>query len=237
MGCARWFCGTVLLGSGIGRDYKLKSMDLSEARERMVATQIAARGVTDSRVLAAMREVPRHLFVPEAVAHDAYDDRPLPIGEGQTISQPYMVAAMSAALAPTPTDRVLEVGTGSGYQAAILARLARSVVTIERHPSLAARAETTLAALGILNVRVVLGDGSNGYPADAPYDRILVTAAAPAVPEPLKSQLADGGRLVMPVGPETLQRLILVDRHGDQYTELEGEGCVFVPLIGKHGWA
>lgn len=236
MGCARWFCGTGLLGSGIGRDYKLKSMDLSEARERMVAAQIAARGVTDSRVLAAMREVPRHLFVPEAVARDAYDDRPLPIGEGQTISQPYMVAAMSAALAPTPTDRVLEVGTGSGYQAAILARLARSVVTIERHPSLAARAETALSALGILNVRVVLGDGSKGYPADAPYDRILVTAAAPAVPEPLKSQLADGGRLVMPVGPETLQRLKLIDRQGDHYTELEGEGCVFVPLIGKHGW-
>jgi protein-L-isoaspartate(D-aspartate) O-methyltransferase len=236
MGCARWFCGTGLLGSGIGRDYKLKSMDLSEARERMVATQIAARGVTDSRVLAAMREVPRHLFVPEAVGRDAYDDRPLPIGEGQTISQPYMVAAMSAALAPTPTDRVLEVGTGSGYQAAILARLARSVVTIERHPSLAARAERTLSALGILNVRVVLGDGSKGYPADAPYDRILVTAAAPAVPEPLKSQLADGGRLVMPVGPETLQRLMRINRQADRYTGHEGEGCVFVPLIGEHGW-
>jgi protein-L-isoaspartate(D-aspartate) O-methyltransferase len=168
--------------------------------------------------------------------HDAYADRPLPIGEGQTISQPYMVAAMSAALAPASTDRVLEVGTGSGYQAAILARLARSVVTIERHPSLAARAETTLSALGILNVRVVLGDGSNGYPGEAPYDRILVTAAAPAVPEPLKSQLADGGRLVMPVGPETLQRLMRIDRHGEHYAELEGEGCVFVPLIGKHGW-
>jgi len=237
MGCARWFCRTGLLGSGIGRDYKLKSMDLPGARERMVATQIAGRGVTDARVLAAMRDVPRHLFVPETMVGDAYDDRPLPIGEGQTISQPYMVAAMTAVLAPTPTDRVLEVGTGSGYQAAILARLARSVVTIERHPSLAARADATLAALGITNVRVVVGDGSSGYADEAPYERILVTAGAPAVPGPLKAQLADGGRLVMPVGPEALQRVIRIDRQGDLYTEQEGEGCVFVPLIGRYGWS
>jgi protein-L-isoaspartate(D-aspartate) O-methyltransferase len=237
MGCARWFCRTGLLGSGIGKDYKLKSMDLPGARERMVATQIAGRGVTDARVLAAMRDVPRHLFVPETMVGDAYDDRPLPIGEGQTISQPYMVAAMTAVLAPTPTDRVLEVGTGSGYQAAILARLARSVVTIERHPSLAARADATLAALGITNVRVVVGDGSSGHADEAPYERILVTAGAPAVPGPLKAQLADGGRLVMPVGPEALQRVIRIDRQGDHYTEQEGEGCVFVPLIGRYGWS
>ena len=202
-----------------------------------MATQIAARGVTDARVLAAMRDVPRHLFVPEAMVRDAYDDRPLPIGEGQTISQPYMVAAMTAALAPAATDRVLEIGTGSGYQAAILARLARSVVTIERHASLAARAATTLAELGISNVRVLVGDGSSGYAAEAPYERILVTAGAPSVPEPLKAQLADGGRLVMPVGPEAFQRLILIDRQGSLYTEHEGEGCVFVPLIGRHGWS
>jgi protein-L-isoaspartate(D-aspartate) O-methyltransferase len=221
----------------MGRDYKLKSMDLPGARERMVATQIAGRGVTDERVLAAMRDVPRHLFVPEALVREAYDDRPLPIGEGQTISQPYMVAAMTAALAPAPTDRVLEVGTGSGYQAAILARLAQSVVTIERHPPLAARAEMTLAALGISNVRVVVGDGSSGYAPEAPYERILVTAGAPEVPGPLKAQLADGGRLVMPVGPETFQRVMLIERRGNLYTEHEGEGCVFVPLIGRYGWS
>ncbi len=237
MGCARWLCRTGLIGSGIGEDYKLKSMDPRDARERMVAAQIVARGVADARVLAAMREVPRHLFVPEAAVRDAYDDRPLPIGEGQTISQPYMVAAMSAALAPSATDRVLEVGTGSGYQAAILARLARSVVTIERHPSLAARAKATLAAQGILNVHIVVGDGSNGYAPEAPYDRILVTAGAPTVPEPLRAQLADGGRLVMPVGLETFQRLIVIERQGDAYTEHEGEGCVFVPLVGRYGWA
>ncbi len=183
-----------------------------------------------------MRDVPRHLFVPEAVARDAYEDRPLPIGEGQTISQPYMVAAMTAALAPGPADRVLEVGTGSGYQAAILARLARSVVTIERHPALAARARAAMDALGITNVRVVVGDGSNGYPDEAPYDRILVTAGAPAVPESLKDQLADGGRLVIPVGSEGLQHLIVVERQGAAFATVEGEGCVFVPLIGQHGW-
>ncbi len=206
----------------------------------MVATQIASRGVHDARVLAAMRAVPRHLFVPDAVRRDAYDDRPLPIGEGQTISQPYIVAAMTATLAPLATDRVLEIGTGSGYQSAILASLARSVVTIERHAGLAARAAETLAALGFSNVRVVVGDGSNGYPAEAPYERILVTAGAPAVPEALKDQLADGGRLVIPVGPEGFQQLMRVDRRGERegpvFTAQEGEGCVFVPLIGRHGW-
>jgi protein-L-isoaspartate(D-aspartate) O-methyltransferase len=183
-----------------------------------------------------MRAVPRHLFVPDAVRRDAYDDRPLPIGDGQTISQPYIVAAMTAALAPNPTDRVLEIGTGSGYQTAILARLALSIVTIERHPDLAARAEATLASLGVSNVRVVVGDGSNGFPPDAPYDRILVTAAAPAIPETLKTQLADGGRLVIPVGPHGYQQMMRIDRLGTVYSYLEGEGCVFVPLIGEHGW-
>ena len=202
----------------------------------MVTTQIAGRGVKDARVLAALREVPRHMFVPESVRRDAYDDRPLPIGEGQTISQPYIVAAMTATLAPAPTDRVLEIGTGSGYQTAILARLARSVVSMERHASLAARASETFALLGITNVHVVIGDGSNGHPDGGPYDRILVTAGAPAIPEALRAQLADGGRLVIPVGSEGFQRLILVERHGTTFTDQEGEGCVFVPLIGQHGW-
>jgi protein-L-isoaspartate(D-aspartate) O-methyltransferase len=225
-----------LAGSGIGVDYKPNSMDLLDARERMVETQIAGRGVTDAAVLAAMRDVPRHLFVPEGSRQDAYEDRPLPIGEGQTISQPYIVAAMSAALAPGRTSRVLEIGAGSGYQAAILARLAGSVVTIERHAALADRAAKTLSALGIANVRVVVGDGSVGYPAEAPYDRILVTAGAPAVPEALKLQLSDGGRLVIPVGSAGYQRLLCIERRGPDFTSLEGEGCVFVPLIGRQGW-
>lgn len=202
----------------------------------MVETQMVARGVTDARVLTAMREVPRHLFVPDEGQAYAYDDRPLPIGEGQTISQPYMVAAMTAALEVRETDRVLEIGTGSGYQTAILARLARSVATVERHAALAHRAERTLTSLGLTNVRVVVGDGSYGYKHDSPYDRILVTAGAPAVPETLTDQLAEGGRLVIPVGSEGYQRLMIIDRFGDRLTSKEGEGCVFVPLVGEHGW-
>jgi protein-L-isoaspartate(D-aspartate) O-methyltransferase len=211
-------------------------MDFLRARERMVTAQIAARGVHDRRVLDALRQVPRHLFVPEHVRHDAYDDRPLPIGEGQTISQPYIVAVMTEALAPRDTDRVLEIGTGSGYQAAVLAGLAGNVVTIERHERLAGRAAQVLADLGISNVQVVVGDGTEGYEAAGPYDRILVTAGAPTVPATLKAQLAAEGRLVIPVGPAGFQRLVLVERHGQNFTENEGEGCVFVPLVGRHGW-
>jgi protein-L-isoaspartate(D-aspartate) O-methyltransferase len=183
-----------------------------------------------------MREVPRHAFVLDEFRSAAYEDRPLPIGEGQTISQPYMVAAMTAALEPHEDHRVLEIGTGSGYQTAILAKLSRMVVTIERHASLAQRAKETLDSLGFANVRVVVGDGSRGYPSEAPYDRILVTAGAPAVPEALTDQLADGGRLVIPVGSEGYQKLLIIDRHGDRLTAREGEGCVFVPLVGEHGW-
>jgi protein-L-isoaspartate(D-aspartate) O-methyltransferase len=211
-------------------------MDDRTRRERMVDSQIALRGVRDARVLSVLRDVPRHLFVPEWARGEAYDDRPLAIGEGQTISQPYMVALMTAALAAREIDRVLEVGTGSGYQTAILARLAREVITIERHASLAAAAGTVLRSLGIQNVRLIVGDGSEGHPEAAPYDRILVTAGAPAVPETLKSQLAQGGRLVIPVGPAGHQVLTVIDRRGSEYVQHEGEGCVFVPLIGRHGW-
>jgi protein-L-isoaspartate(D-aspartate) O-methyltransferase len=228
--------GLELVGSGIGRDYKLNVPDRQDARERMVMTQIAARGVHDARLLAALRDIPRHLFVPDEVRPHAYEDRPLPIGEGQTISQPYMVAAMTAALEVAASDRVLEVGTGSGYQSAVLARLARSVVTIERHATLARRAESVLASLGLSSVRVVVGDGSQGFPADSPYQRILVTAGAPAIPDSLIDQLADGGRLVIPVGSEGYQRLVIVDRRGDRLTDRQGEACVFVPLIGQQGW-
>jgi protein-L-isoaspartate(D-aspartate) O-methyltransferase len=239
MGRARRSCNSRwrgFVGSGIGRDYKLNAMDFTAARERMVASQIEARGIRDQRVVEALRHVPRHLFVAPAARDEAYDDRPLPIGSGQTISQPYMVAIMTATLGVEPTDRVLEIGTGSGYQTAILARLAREVVSIERHEALADGAAATMKELGITNVEIVTGDGSRGYPPAQPYDRILVTAGAPAVPDSLQAQLADGGRLVIPVGPGRFQHLILVQRTGMAFTRAQGEGCVFVPLIGAEGW-
>ena len=203
----------------------------------MVEEQIETRGIHDPRVLDAMRSVPRHVFVPNAMQHEAYDDRPLPIGEGQTISQPYMVASMTAVLGPRETDRVLEIGTGSGYQTAILATLAAEVISVERHASLAKAAAARCAALGFRNIRVIVGDGTEGAVDWAPFDRILVTAGAPAVPETLKSQLADGGRLVIPVGPPGFQRLVAINLHGGRFAETSGEGCVFVPLIGRHGWS
>src|SRR5512141_2053348 len=198
-------------------------LDLAALRARMVDDQLVGRGLRDERVLQAMREVPRHLFVPPALCDEAYADRPLPIGEGQTISQPYMVAAMTAALAPDPGGRVLEVGTGSGYQAAILGRLARQVVTIERHASLAEQARAALAEAGLTNVRVVVGDGSQGLPEEAPFDGIMVTAGAPEVPQVLMQQLADGGRLVVPVGPPHYQTLTIVTRNGGEFLTSLGE--------------
>ena len=202
----------------------------------MVETQIAARGVRDTRVLDAMRTVPRHLFVPTHARAESYADRPLPIGQGQTISQPYIVAAMSELLAPKASDRVLEIGTGSGYQTAVLAALSREVITIERHAELAAQAGRVLADLKIENVDIRVGDGSEGYPDGGLFDRILVTAGAPAVPESLKAQLAPEGRLVIPVGPSHFQHLLVIDRRGDQFVETQGDACVFVPLIGREGW-
>jgi protein-L-isoaspartate(D-aspartate) O-methyltransferase len=211
-------------------------VDFEALRRRMVETQIVRRGVTAGPVLAAMREVPRHLFVPPALQSEAYADRPLGIGEGQTISQPYIVAAMTETLDVRPEHRVLEIGTGSGYQTAILARLAARVVTIERHHALAERARQTLAAIGVTNVAILVGDGTEGAPADAPFDRILVTAGAPSIPDVLREQLADGGRLVIPVGPPGFQHLTAVERHGHRFETTRGEACVFVPLIGRHGW-
>jgi protein-L-isoaspartate(D-aspartate) O-methyltransferase len=202
----------------------------------MVETQIARRGVTAEPVLAAMREVPRHLFVPAHLQREAYNDHPVGIGEGQTISQPYMVGIMTAALEVHPEDRVLEIGTGSGYQAAILARLAAHVLSMERHAPLAERAREVLAALGVTNVTIRVGDGTEGAADKAPFDRILVTAGAPAVPDALKSQLAEGGRLVIPIGPSGFQHLVTIDRTADRYLTHEGEACVFVPLIGRYGW-
>ena len=207
-----------------------------KARERMVETQIAARGIRDPRVLAAMRKVPRHLFVDEALKDQAYGDYPLPIGEGQTISQPYIVALMTEALELKGPEKVLEVGTGSGYQAAILAELARWVYSIERYPSLAYQAKRTLERLGYNNVIIRVGDGTKGWPEAAPFDAIIVTAAGPKIPEPLLEQLKDGGRLVMPVGDEWSQYLIKVTKKGDKLYK-ENLGAVrFVKLVGEYGF-
>jgi protein-L-isoaspartate(D-aspartate) O-methyltransferase len=210
--------------------------EFAEARARMVAEQLERRGIADRRVLDAMRSVPRHEFVASADRLRAYADQALPIGEGQTISQPYMVAAMTEALALTGVERVLEIGTGSGYQAAVLAELARDVISIERHAALAEEARGRLAALGYSRVEVLVGDGSTGYLPRAPYDAILVAAGAPRVPGALTAQLADGGRLAIPVGPYGQQELRVVRRDGARLVETAREACVFVPLVGAEGW-
>ena len=205
-------------------------------RERMVREQLIARGISDPRVLAAMRRVPRHAFVPPNLRDRAYDDGPLPIGGGQTISQPYIVAYMTQALALKPKDVVLEVGTGSGYQTAILCELARQVYSLERRPELAERARDVLTELGYHNVQIHVGDGTQGLPQFAPYDAILVTAAAPAIPAPLREQLAEGGRLVLPTGDRRQQVLRRVRRQGDRWTVEDLIAVVFVPLYGQHGF-
>jgi protein-L-isoaspartate(D-aspartate) O-methyltransferase len=199
--------------------------------------RLAEAGIHDARVLEAFGAVPRHALIPEALHAQAYQDCALPIGEGQTISAPGIVAAMSQALELTGRETVLEVGTGSGYQAAILARLAARVVSIERVPRLAASARRTLDRLGVSNVVVYLGDGTRGRPGDAPFDAIVVTAGGPSVPDPLLAQLAVGGRLVGPFGDREEQRLVRVRRRsaGDFSEEVIGR-CRFVDLIGAHGW-
>ena len=202
----------------------------------MVESQIATRGIRDPRVLDAMRTVPRHCFVPADLQDHAYEDHPLHIGCGQTISQPYMVALMTEQLELCAEDRVLEIGTGSGYQAAILATLAEDVVSIERSPTLAERARMRLDDLGYDNVTVVTGDGTLGWPDRAPYGAILVTAGGPQVPASLKDQLEVGGRLVCPVGSREVQRLAKVVRTRKGIKESQGISCVFVPLIGTEGW-
>ena len=205
-------------------------------RHRMVEEQIRARGVRDERVLSAMEEVPRHRFVPAGLQDSAYDDGPLPIGEGQTISQPFIVAEMTQALRLSGTEKVLEIGTGSGYQTAILAMLCREVVTVERLGSLSDAARKRLDALGISNVAYVVGDGSLGCPERGPYDRILSAAASPDVPDPWIEQLAEGGTVVLPMGSRYEQVLARVTkREGRTHTELLG-GCRFVPLIGAYGF-
>lgn len=198
----------------------------------MVAEQIAARGVRDQRVLAAMEEVPRELFVPSELAHAAYADQPLPLGGGQTISQPYVVARMAELAEVLPGDRVLDIGSGSGYQTAVLAALAERVYGIEIRPELAERAASALRAAGISNASVVAGDGGYGLPSEAPFDAIVVAAAAPEVPLPLLEQLADRGRLVMPVGSQQLQDLVRVTRRGEVLERESFDPVRFVAFIG-----
>jgi len=205
-------------------------------RQEMVRRQISERGIEDERVLEAMRAVPRHCFVPEHIRGSAYRDVPLPIGEGQTISQPYIVAYMTAALELTGHEKVLEVGTGSGYQAAVLAYLVARVISVERLPRLAGEAREKLAHLGYGNVHVIVGDGTHGWPDEAPYDAIMVTAASPDVPEPLRWQLAEGGRLVAPIGPRYSQQLVRIRREEDAFRTENLLGVAFVPLIGEYGW-
>ena len=206
-------------------------------RQRMVEEQLVARGVHDPRVLDAMGRVPREAFVPERDRALAYADRALPLEEGQTVSQPLVVATMTEALAPRPDDRVLEIGTGSGYQTAVLARLVAEVYTVERLPALQEHARAVLDGLGVANVAFLAGDGTLGWPEHAPYDGIVVTAAAPSVPEPLKEQLdEDGGRLVVPVGTRELQELVRVVREGTTWRSEPLMHVRFVPLVGEAGW-
>jgi protein-L-isoaspartate(D-aspartate) O-methyltransferase len=201
--------------------------------ERMVESQIESRGVTDPAVLAAMRETPRWKFVPEDLKHRAFEDNPLPIGYDQTISQPYIVAYMTEALLLESDDRVLEIGTGSGYQAAVLAEIAAEVYTIEILPELGERAEETLTELGYENVHVLVGDGYEGWPEHAPFDAVIVTCAPDHVPEPLLEQLADGGRLVIPVGGTYPQELQRITRVGDDYETEFLTSVLFVPMTGE----
>lgn len=211
--------------------------DFAIARRRMVEGQVIARGITDQRVIAAMLKVPRHKFVEEALQNQAYQDAPLPIGEKQTISQPYMVAVMSEALALNGSETVLEVGTGSGYQAAVLALLADRVFSLERIPALARRARRVLDECGFSKVNIRLADGTRGWQEMGPFDAIMVTAGAPQVPRDYQDQLAPGGRLVIPVGDRDSQVLMRITRTptGD-FKEERLLGCRFVPLIGAHGW-
>jgi len=205
-------------------------------RVDMIERQLRRRGVHDSGVLAAMATVRREEFVPKEFRQRAYEDAPLPIGEGQTISQPYIVAAMTVALRLAGNERVLEIGTGCGYQAAILSRLAKIVFTIESRSGLASSAATRLERLGYENVHVHCGDGTMGLPELAPFDAILVAAGAPAVPEPLRAQLAECGRMILPVGDAENQELLCLERRGNSFETRTLDACRFVPLIGHHGW-
>jgi len=211
-------------------------MNFARARERMVEQQLVDRGISDVRVLAAMARIERHRFVQDALAVRAYEDRPLPIGERQTISQPFMVGLMTQSLELRGDERVLEIGTGSGYQTAVLAELAATVFSIERIAALATGARETLDALGYHNVAIRVADGTLGWAEEAPFDAILITAGTPQVPRPLVAQLCDGGRLVFPIGEEELQTLVRIRKHGGKLEEEYFGDCRFVKLVGRYGW-
>jgi protein-L-isoaspartate(D-aspartate) O-methyltransferase len=211
-------------------------IDYQDTRKKMVEEQLIRRGINDPKVLAAMLKVPRHLFVGEAMDHKAYTDNPLPIGEGQTISQPYMVAIMSQSLNIRKGEKVLEIGTGSGYQAAVLAEMGAKVFTIERVEGLFSRARRLLDELKYHTIAMKYGDGTIGWAEHSPYDRIIVTAGSPEVPKAYWEQLAEGGRIAIPVGDIHVQSLVLLDKVGGKQVKSEVCGCVFVPLIGKYGW-
>ncbi|MBW1997809.1 MAG: protein-L-isoaspartate(D-aspartate) O-methyltransferase [Deltaproteobacteria bacterium] len=210
--------------------------DYRVARERMVKNQLIPRGIRDKRVLEAMRKVPRHLFVEEALRGEAYNDHPLPIGYKQTISQPYIVALMTEALELKGTEKTLEIGTGSGYQTAILAELSEEVYSVERIGPLMESAKKLLSKLGYTNIFFKAYDGTLGWKEFTPYDAIIVTAGAPRIPEPLLEQMADGGRMVIPIGDRYSQELVKVVKQKDEYKQESLGGCRFVDLIGVHGW-
>ena len=211
-------------------------MDFAKARLKMVEDQITLRGIKDARLIAAMKEIPRHLFVEEALQSQAYTDHPLPIGEKQTISQPYMVALMTEALLLTGKEKVLEIGTGSGYQTAILAEMCEKVFSVERIRPLAVRARKLLYELGYFNVEIKIFDGTFGWMEESPFDAILVTAGSPDIPQPLVDQIAMGGRLVIPVGDAFVQDLFRVTKTEEGVKREDLGGCRFVKLIGKYGW-
>jgi protein-L-isoaspartate(D-aspartate) O-methyltransferase len=219
-----------------GAEAKAGSARFARERERMVEEQLIARGVRDPRVIEVMRRLPRHVFVDEALRDRAYGDHPLPIGEGQTISQPFIVGRMTELLQLAGREKVLEVGTGCGYQAAVLAELAERVCTMERIPRLASRARETLERLGYRNVWVRTANGTLGWPDEAPFDRILVAAGGPGVPPPLFEQLAEGGRMVIPVGEVTGQVLQVIEKVQGTMRVTQDSGCVFVKLVGKYAW-
>jgi protein-L-isoaspartate(D-aspartate) O-methyltransferase len=211
-------------------------MQFSTSRLKMVKEQLITRGIKDERLLAAMRKIPRHLFVPEALRSRAYGDHPLPIGEGQTISQPYVIALMVEALELQGTEKILEIGTGSGYQTAILAELAEKVYSIERIKFLALKARELIEKLGYINILIRIADGSYGWREEGPFDRIIVSAASPSIPDPLLGQLKDGGIMIVPLGNENSQTLVKVKKEGNKKRISTLSSCFFVKMIGQYGW-
>jgi len=211
-------------------------MDYAALRKKMVQEQLIPRGIKDKRVLAAFGKIERHKFIPEDLISNAYSDFPVPIGKNQTISQPYIVALMTENLCLTGVEKILEVGTGSGYQTAILAELGKEVYSIERLDQLSKKAEATLKEMGYHNISLKVGDGTLGWPEAAPFDRIIITAASPQIPLPLAEQLKENGKLILPLGETLGQALTLVEKKKDGFDSIKVCGCVFVPLIGKYGY-